>query len=127
MGEDPLRLRLHLDAGADADGPEVERLTRLLQREILELDVDAVTPVAAGAPPPGTRAADAVALGGLFVTLVRSPELLHAVVQAAQGWLGGRQGRSVEISIGGDTLKVGGLAPEEQRRLVELFVARHAG
>lgn len=43
-----------------------------------------------------------------------------------QDWLAGSRARTVELQMGGDTLKVGGLSATEQKRLVDLFVTRHA-
>jgi len=68
-------------------------------------------------------AAELAMAGGLLVTMVRSPELLKTLVGAVQGWLASQHGRSVELQIGGDTLKVGGLSAAEQRRLIDEALA----
>ena len=47
-------------------------------------------------------------------------------IGVVQSWLAGQQARAVELQIGGDTLKVSGLSSDEQRRLIDLFVKRHA-
>ena len=60
-------------------------------------------------------------VGSLLVTMARSPELLKTLVGAVQGWLSSQHSRSVELQIGGDTLKVGGLSAAEQGRLIDLF------
>jgi hypothetical protein len=40
-------------------------------------------------------------LGGLLVTLTKLPGLLKMVTGVAQSWVVGRQGRSIELQIGG--------------------------
>jgi hypothetical protein len=127
MSEDVLEVQLQLDAGPDSDRDELELLTQRLRRQLLDLDVESVEARAADQPPPNTRAVDAMLLGSLVVTVAKSPELLKGVVQLVQGWLAGHHGRSVELAIGGDTLKVNGITSEDQQRLIDLFVARTAG
>jgi hypothetical protein len=61
-----------------------------------------------------------------MVTLAQSPELFKALANVLQSWLGSRPARSVELQIGGDTLKVSGVSSDEQQRLIQLFVDRHA-
>ena len=126
MSDDRLRVNLRLEAGDDADAREIDQLTLELRRRLLELPVDAVDPVSGGAAPPGTRAGEVIALGALLMTLAKSPEVLKVAVGTVQSWLGARQGKSIEMEIGGDKIKLSGLSSEEQRRLVDLFVERHA-
>jgi hypothetical protein len=123
--EDNLEVTLRLEAEADADADELDRLTQLLREQVLQLDVQSAVPLSAGAPPPGTRAGDMLMLGGLLVTLTRSPELLKVLVSVVQSWLGNRAGRTVELQIGGDSIKVAGIGSYEQQRLIQLFVERH--
>jgi hypothetical protein len=125
MGDDLLSLTVLVDGGADADAQALDELTARLREQLLEVDVRSVTPISAGEPPPGTRAAEALAIGGLLVTLARSPEVLKGIFGVLQGWLARGSARSIELQIGGDTLKVGGLSSAEQQRLINLFVERH--
>jgi hypothetical protein len=67
-----------------------------------------------------------LALGGLVVSLAKSTELLKAVVGVIQSVVAARPGRSVELVVGGDTLKLTGVSSDETRRLIDLFVERHA-
>jgi hypothetical protein len=124
---DRLAIVVRLKAEAEADAEAVDSLTNQLRRQLLELDVDSVVPVTAGEAPPGTRAADVVLLGSLLVTLAKSPELFKALGGVLQSWLGARPARSVELQIDGDTLKVSGVSSDEQQRLIQVFVNRHAG
>jgi hypothetical protein len=127
MGDDLIRVAVHLDAGPDADAQEVDALTTRLRRHLLQLDVQSVDRARTGRVPPGARAVDVVALGGLVVTLAKSAEMLKAVVGMVQSMIAARPGRSVKLVIGGDSVELSGVSSEEQRRLVDLFVARHAG
>jgi hypothetical protein len=125
MAEPVARLELLVDAGPGADEEELEQLTLRLLRELAELDVESIELEQGGPAPPGTRAADIVALGTLVVTLVRSSEMLSAVVGVLQSWLTGRQ-RSVKLELDGDVLEVTGLSTADQRRLIDGWIARQA-
>ena len=113
------------------DGADAERLAELagfLRQELLALDVEDVTAPRVGEAPPGARAFDVVAVGGLLVTLGRSAGGLLAVVSAIRKWLGRGAGapRTVRLEIAGDVLELSGATAADQQRLIELFVARHA-
>ena len=57
------------------DGADVERLdtlTRFLRQELLQLDVEDVTTLRTGEPPPGARGFDVTTVGGLLVNLGHS-------------------------------------------------------
>jgi len=115
-----------LDAGPDSDAEELAELTRRLRGELLDLDVDAVEPATAGAAPAGAKAVELLAIGGLVIRFAMRSEVLRSVVDATGAWLSRQQGRSVKLTLDGDTLEVTGVSSDEQRRLVDLWVARHA-
>jgi hypothetical protein len=121
-----IRLQLAED-GADAE--RLDALTGYLRRELLQLDVEEVSRVQAGDVPPGARALDVLALGGLVVSLGRAATGLHQVVAAVRRWLSAGDGvrRTVKIEIDGDTLELSEVSAAEQDRLVDLFVRRHSG
>jgi len=122
--DEGIRLSLGVDAGADADAEEVAEMASQLRRELLDLDVAAVELVRTGPAPAGSKGVGVLAVGTLLVTLAKSSGLA-AVVGAVQSWLAGRQHRSVKVQIGGDTLEVTGVASDEQRRLIDDWIARH--
>ncbi len=126
MNDDRLTVLLRLTAETDADVETVDTLTNQLRGRLLELDVDSVVPVTEGEAPDGTRSGDLFVLGSLLVTLGKSPEILKALTGVLQSWLGARPARSVELQIAGESLKVSGIASDEQQRLIQLFVDRHA-
>ena len=115
-----------VDAGPDSDAEELAELTRRLRGQLLELDVDAVEPATGGEAPAGSKGVELLAIGGLVIQFAMKSEVLKSVVDATTAWLGRQQGRSVKLTLDGDTLEVTGVSSDEQRRLVDLWVARHA-
>jgi hypothetical protein len=120
-------VRLHL-AEDGADDERIDALVRLLRQELLQLDVDDVVALRAGPPPPGSRAFDVAAIGGLMVLVGQSATSLDAVVAAVRAWLarGGGTRRTVRIEIGGDVLELSEATAADQDQLVGLFVSRHS-
>jgi hypothetical protein len=119
-----LRLQLS-EEGADAE--RIDSLTGFLRQELLQLDVDDVTALRAAAPPPGARAFDVLAVGGLLVSLGRSAEGLRGVVSAIRRWLARGSGtrRTVRMEIEGDVLELSEASAADQERLIGLFISRH--
>jgi hypothetical protein len=121
-------LRVQLaESGADAE--RLDELTGYLRQELLELDVQDVKALPAGEPPPGTRAIDAVAVGGLLVTFAENALGVRKVVSAIRAWLARGSGvkRTVRLELEGDILELSEVSAPEQTRLIDLFVSRHAG
>ena len=119
-------LRLQLaEEGADAERLAV--LTRYLRGELLQLDVEDVTALQAGEPPPGSRAFDVATVGALLIAVGQSAEGLRSVVFAIRDWLrrGKGAGRVVRLELGGDALELSQASMADQDRLIELFVRRH--
>jgi hypothetical protein len=113
------------------DGADAERLYALagyLRHELLQLDVDDVTMLREGEPPPGSRALDVVAVSGLLVALGSSVNGLRAVVSAINNWLKRGDGthRAVRLEIAGDVLELSDASAADQDRMVALFLSRHA-
>src|SRR4051812_15276217 len=115
-----------LDAGPEHDAEELAELTQRLRDELLELDVDAVEPATGGAAPEGAKGLELLAVGGLIVRFAMKAPVLRAVVDTTVGWLARQQARSVKLTLDGDTLELTGVSSDEQQRLIELWVARHA-
>jgi hypothetical protein len=124
MGSE-LRVRLSED-GADAE--RLASLTGFLRQELLQLDVQDVTALRGGEPPPGARAFDVAAVGALLVSLSSHAEGLRAVVSAIRKWLARGEGvrRTVRLEIGGDALELSEATVADQDRLIDVFVRRHA-
>jgi hypothetical protein len=125
VGAATLSLQLDLDLGADAGAEELDEAARELARELRELDVESVERLTAGEPPPGARAAEAVAIGSLMVTLGRAA--LGTLAGVLQSWLARRSGRTVKLTLGADSIEISGGSAGYQRQLIETFLAAHAG
>jgi hypothetical protein len=112
--------------GADAE--RLDALTGYLRQDLLQLDVEDVTALRAGEPPPGARVFDVIAVGGLLVSLGRSAESLRAVLSAVRKWLARGDGvrRTVRLEIGGDVLELSEATVADQDRLIGLFIDRHS-
>jgi hypothetical protein len=119
-----LRLQLS-EEGADAE--RLAALTGYLRGELLQLDVEDVTALQAGEPPPGSRAFDVATVGALLIALGQSAEGLRSVVSAIRDWLRRGEGtrRTVRLELAGDTLELSQASAADQAQLIELFVARH--
>ena len=122
MAAESLNLRVELEAD-DAGEEERDELARALRDELLQLDVEAVDRPESAAPE-GTRGAGAIELGTLLVTVGQSA--LGLVTSTIARWVQRRGGRSVTLELDGDRIELGGVSEEDQRRLIETFVARHA-
>ncbi|MEW2083988.1 hypothetical protein [Streptomyces sp. NPDC005283] len=107
----------------DDDPEELAEITGRLREELLDLDVMAVDPVSEATEPQHAKGL-ATVVGWLAVHL-RAADALRGVVQAVRGWTG-RTDRVVEVSLGGDTLKVTGVTSAQQELIISAWLARHA-
>ncbi len=112
---------LRINAGPGADSEEESSLTERLQREIADLDVDAVERVRSGAAPAGAKG-DPVTLATLAVTL--APIALKSVTDLLQSWLSRHERASVTLESGGTKITLTGTPSQDQMRMVEDWVAR---
>ena len=102
-------------------------LTGYLRGELLQLDVEDVTALPAGEPPPGARAFGVDTVGALLIALGQSAEGLRSVVAAIRNWLQRGEGtrRTVRLELDGDALELSRASAADQERLIELFLSRH--
>ena len=124
QGDDVLRLQV---LPGDEDAEQLDELASLLRQELLELDVAAVEPLTQGSAPEGSKGAAAALAGWLAVHFGAAglKSGLQAVVNVVATWAG-RTGKTVELTIGGNTLKVTGASAEMQSRIVDEFFARQS-
>lgn len=127
MGGEAGELAAVLDPGPGYDAEETFALTQGLRAELLELDVDRVELEADGEAPEGAKAVELLAIGGLAIKFVLNSAVLKSVVETTTAWLGRQQARSVKLTLDGDTLELTGVSSEDQTRLVDEWIARHAG
>lgn len=120
-----LRIQVSEDG---ADAARLDAVTGYLRQDLVQLDVDDVTTLAAGPPPPGARAVSITAVGGLLVALGGSVDILRSVVGAVQAWLGRGSGarRTIRLELGGDALELSQASAADQERLIGLFISRHS-
>jgi hypothetical protein len=124
-------MNLNLGLRISEEGADPERLAVLasyLRAELLRLEVENVAALQTGAPPPGTRASEVTAAGGLLVTFGQAAGGLRSVVSVITDWLlrgGNRPGRMVRLELDGDMLELSQASSTDQERLIELFVNRH--
>lgn len=126
MEDEASRLAAVVEAGPDYDDEELFGLTQGLRSELLELDVDAVDLGAGGEAPDGAKGVELLAIGGLVVKFALNSSLLKSVVDTTTAWLGRQGARSVKLTLDGDTLELTGVSSDEQSKLVEQWIARHA-
>jgi hypothetical protein len=120
---------LHLQLSEDgADAERLAVLTGYLRAELLQLDVEDVTALQVGEPPPGSRAFGMATVGALLIALGQSAEGLRSVVSAIRDWLRRGDGtrRTVRLELNGDALELSQASSADQQRLIELFVSRHS-
>lgn len=123
MEIDSTALRLQLNDGSDDE--QTEELTRRLRAELLEIEeVRAVNSVRGSQLPDGAKG-DPVTLGTLLVTLAASGGVLTTIVNTVQSWLSRNEKHSVTVEIGGDKLTITGPSSDEQKNLVDHWIARH--
>jgi len=115
------RLLVQIKPPHDGDEEELAELALLLREDLLELDVAAVDPVAAEDAPERSKAGLGVVAGWLAVNLGKP--MLASVVARVVAWAT-RHNRTVELELGGDVLKVTGVGRDEQKRLIDEWLAR---
>jgi hypothetical protein len=124
MSKPGIAVRLEVGLESDADAAELQVATSQLRSELLELDVDDVQAPSGGAAPPGARGVATGEIGTLLVAAGRAA--IGPIVAAIQSWVARRASRSVKLTIDGDSIEVSNVSPEDQRELIESFLARHA-
>jgi hypothetical protein len=108
----------------ETDVDDVDELTRDLRLELLELDVDSVTPVQAGSAPAGSKGPELAAVGALLVQAAGSASAIGGVITAVRAWLrrGAAPRRGVTITLDGHSLELTAATDDQQQRLIDEFV-----
>ena len=102
---------------------DTEELADLAGRLLAELLGVGEAPLIAKAAPEGAKGLGDLA--GWLLVQFGTLDGLRAVVAAVRGWTS-RTGRTVEVSIGGDVLKVTGVTSQQQREIIDAWLAHHA-
>jgi hypothetical protein len=117
-----------VDVGLNVEGAsprELDELTAALRRELLALDVASVDRPPVGEVPEGARGIELAAIGALIVDLGKATPVLGQVVEIVRAWASRSPSRSVKLTIGGDTLEIGGLSERDQHLVIRDWMARH--
>ena len=120
---------IHLQVVPAGDAPDDEALAEsalALGHELAELDVDEVSPVAAGEAPAGAKGVELLALGGLLIKLGRSSRVLRQVVDAIRDWVGRTGAGSVKMTVDGDVLELTGASSADVKQLIDAWIQRHS-
>lgn len=115
-------LRLQVLPTADSDAEELADLAAELHAELLSEDGTSVAPLPAGEAPEGAKGLGDLA--GWLVAQFGTVDGLRALVAAVRGFAA-RTGRTVEVSMGGDHLKVTGVSSRQQEQIIDAWLARH--
>ena len=89
-----LLIELSLEGG---DLAELDDLTRQLQTEVGELNIDSVQQVSTGVAPPGTKALDMAAIGQMAVTL--APAVIPPLFDLLKSWVERKPSTPVKIKV----------------------------
>lgn len=125
MTDQPIQLKLTLDAGPEADVEELAELTQQLRRELLDLEVEAVDVINSGDAPAGAKG-DPITWGVLGLTFVSGGGLV-ALINLLQAWLIRHGPSTVTLKIGEDEITVAGQPTEAQQQLINTWLRRHRG
>lgn len=120
---DPYRVDVEVRAVDDGDVEELTELTSELRSALLDLDT--VNDVGYEEEQAPDDAKGLTAIAGWLAVRLASAAGLKAVIATIRDWVG-HSSREVEITIGGDTLRVTRATAEEQSKMIETFLARHA-
>ena len=107
---------------ADSDAEELADLAAELHAELFSVDGASVAPLTAETVPNSAKGLGEVA--GWLLAQFGTLDGLRAMVSVVRRWAS-RTGRTVEVSIGGDTLKVTGATSQQQEMIIDAWLARH--
>lgn len=93
--EIPLKLVLQIPSQMGVESDELDRLTRNLRTELLELNVERVDLASGSTAPPGTKSAEAFTLGTLVISTM--PVFVPKLVEFLQSWVMRAEDRKVKI------------------------------
>ena len=122
MGVRLVDLRVAVLPGSDEDTGEAAEWASRLLVELSEFD-DASIDREAEEAPEGSKGLGTAA--GALLARLASIDVLKTLLETVRAWAT-RTGRTVEVSIDGDVLKLTGASREQQERVIEAWLARHA-
>jgi hypothetical protein len=126
MDDGRTQIAIDLQVDEDISPQDLDELTAAMRRELLNLDVDSVDRVSAGPPPAGAKGVELAQLGALIVSLGQATPVLGQIVEVVRAWTSRGSSRTVKLTLEGDTLEVGGMSEDAQRKVINDWMARHA-
>ena len=114
-------LQLTFEPLADDDAERVAELGRALREAVLSTDVEKAD-FAEKPAPAGTKVGLVVDMTTLLVAVA-----LTAVVNIVGAWAMRNQGRTVELELNGDKLKLTGLSRDQQDKTIQAWLDRQRG
>jgi hypothetical protein len=123
MDEDEDELLVQVVGDEDDESADLQKLARVLLAGLTRLDVDEVELVTEESLPEGAKGL--AVLAGLLKLSGRVHSELRNVINSVCDWAV-RNNRSVTITLDGDTLIINAPSGDDQQRLVDLFIAKHA-
>ncbi|MEV0710276.1 MULTISPECIES: hypothetical protein [Nocardia] len=113
--------------GEGLDIDQLDGNARQLRSELLDLDVDHVTPVSGGPAPADTRGIGAELVGQLVVGVGPGLVALRQLLDTLRGWRSNQSHLAITVQIGEDRLELTDASAETEKQLVTAFIERHAG
>ena len=110
----------------DSDKRELTELGNRLRRDLGQTPATRIEAVSVGSAPTGSKGLEVLALGHFVVEISRSVPALRKVVAVLRDYVIRQPVRSVKISLDGDVLEVTAASSEDQRRLIDAWIAQHA-
>ncbi|MEV0056486.1 hypothetical protein AB0H34_39120 [Saccharopolyspora shandongensis] len=104
---------------ADGDAEELDRLTRRLREDLLQLDVDRVA-IPSEPSPEGSKGTGDL-LGTLLVTVANSAVLV-SVCQLVRAWVMHNKNRRVVLKDGERTLELTATSAEQHEQIISAFL-----
>jgi hypothetical protein len=115
---------VHLEIDPDRDLRDLEQASANLRSELSRLDgIASVEPLPIGEAPAGSRAADAVSVGSILMTLAASGGVISSLIGVLREWAGRDEKRKVVLQIGEDKIELAGVRAQDEKQLVETFLS----
>ncbi len=119
-------LVLVVEPDQEVDPDRIDRSVRQLRNELAELDIEAVTTVAAEDAPLGAKGADPLSLGTLLITLGASGGVFAVLIETTRDWLARHAtARRISVTIDGDTIVLEKSSAQERSALIDAYIRRH--
>jgi hypothetical protein len=119
------QVTLGIEAGPDADQAELAELALALREDLRDVDLESVQLASGGERPTGAKSGDVMAWGTLVVGIASSGALT-ALINAVSAWITRQRSASVRLKIGDDELELTGASSDDQRRLIDAWLARRS-